>query len=108
MARNPPVAAILIECALAVGRGVGSKEVLPAASEFWRLRYEQSIANALFNGGNWSTDRRAVLLMSLKLGRKARSLAGAGKITKTVAKKAAVIIAQDPTCGAGGGRYCPV
>jgi hypothetical protein len=96
---------ILAETAVALGRGIGSKEILPAAVEFWRSTYRKSIGDALANGAKFKDDRRAVLLMSIKLGRTARRLAGK-KITKADAKKATKINSNDPTCGAGGGRYC--
>jgi hypothetical protein len=99
---------ILADTAIAVGRGVGSKEVVPAAVKFWRATYRKSITEAIKNGAVYKDDRRAVLLMSVKLGRTARRLAKKGKVTKAVAKKATKIISNDPTCGAGGGRYCAV
>jgi hypothetical protein len=106
--KNPPIEAILVECAIATGRGLGTKKASPGAADFWTGVYKTSIANALHNGGVWSDDRNAVLLMALKLGRRAKLLAGTGKtVTKANAKKASKIIAADPTCGAGGGRYCP-
>lgn len=101
------VDSILAETAIALGRGIGSKDVVPAAVEFWRVTYEKSIGDALANKAVWKDDRRAVLLMSIKLGRTARRLAG-DRITKANAKKATRIISKDPTCGAGGGRYCAV
>lgn len=97
---------ILADTGIAVGKGVGNKEIAPAAVEFWRLTYKKSIKEAIKNGAVYKEDRRAVLLMSVKLGRTARKLAKKGRITKAIAKKASKIIANDPTCGAGGGRYC--
>jgi len=105
---KPTVDSILAECAIAIGRGIGSKPATAAAVESWRVRYHESIASALLNGAKWSRDRKGVLLMSVKLGRTARELAGAEPaITVGVANKAAKIIANDPTCTAGSGRYCP-
>ena len=107
-ATNPPIEAILVECAVATGRALGNKSLTLAAAEVWAERYRRSIAEALVNGGVWREDRAAVILMARKLGRQARRLAGASKtISKTNAMKAAKIISLDPTCGAGGGRYCP-
>lgn len=105
---NPSVDSILAECAIAIGRGIGSKPVSPAAVEFWRVKYRKSIGDALVNGAKWSRDRKGVLLMSVKLGRTARRLAsGKPTITMGIAKRASTIIANDPTCTAGSGRYCP-
>ena len=100
------VNSILAECAIALGRGIGSKPIAPDAVAFWRVKYEVSIGDALHNGAVWKNDREAVLLMSIKLGRKARQLA-AKKVGVANAKKASKIIANDPTCQAGSGRYCP-
>jgi hypothetical protein len=100
------VNSILAECAIAIGRGIGSKPIQPKAVAFWRVKYEKSIGDALNNGAVWKKDRKGVLLMSIKLGRTARRLAGA-KIGVANAKKASKIIANDPTCQAGSGRYCP-
>jgi hypothetical protein len=99
---------ILADTGIALGKGIGNKPVALAAVEFWRVMYKQTIQEALDNGADYKKDRKAVLLMATKLGRTAKKLAGTGTITKAIAKKASKIIAQDPTCGAGGGRYCPV
>jgi hypothetical protein len=105
---KPTVDSILAECAIAIGRGIGSKPATPAAVERWRVKYKKSIGDALVNGAKWSRDRKGVLLMSVKLGRTARDLAGAAPaITVGTANKASKIIANDPTCMAGSGRYCP-
>lgn len=105
---NPPIEAILVECAVATGKGTGNKKLSSQAAEFWATMYKASIANALNNGGIWKDDRAPVLVMARKLGRQARLLAGtSGTISKANAKKASKIISLDRTCGAGGGRYCP-
>ena len=106
--KNPPLEAILVDCAIATGRGLGSKSLSLGAAELWTTTYKKSIANALHNGGVWKTDRTPVILMAIKLGRQAKRLAGTSKtISKANARQAAKIISNDPTCGAGGGRYCP-
>jgi hypothetical protein len=105
---KPTVDSILAECAIAIGRGIGSKPTAPAAVERWRVKYRKSIGDALVNGANWPRDRKGVLLMSVKLGRTARQLArGKPQISVGIANKASKIIANDPTCTAGSGRYCP-
>jgi hypothetical protein len=105
---KPTVDSILAECAVAIGRGTGSKPATPAAVECWRVKYNKSIGEALLNGAKWSRDRKGVTLMSVKLGRTARQLAsGKPTITVGIAKKASKIIANDTTCTAGSGRYCP-
>lgn len=106
--KNPPIEAILVELAIVTGRALGTKKLAPGAADFWAATYKKSIANALHSGGVWSEDRTGVLKMALKLGRRAKLLAGKGKtVTKANAKKASKIISTDPTCSAGGGRYCP-
>lgn len=106
---KPTVDSILAECAIAIGRGIGSKPVAPEAVERWRVKYYKSIGDALFNHAKWSKDRKGVLLMSIKLGRTAKQLAsGKPFITLGIANKASKIIANDKTCTAGSGRYCPV
>jgi hypothetical protein len=105
---NPSVDSILAECAIAIGRGTGSKPASAAAVERWRVKYRQSIGDALTQGLKWSRHRKGVLLMSIKLGRTARRLAsGKPQITVGAANKASRIIANDPTCTAGSGRFCP-
>jgi len=106
---NPSVDSILAECAIAIGRGLGSKPASPAAVERWRVKYRQSIGDALSKGLKWSPSRRkAVLLMSIKLGRTARRLAaGKKQITVGAANKASKIISNDPICPPGSGRFCP-
>lgn len=105
---NPPIEALLVDCAIATGKGLGNKKLALGAAEFWAERYKKSITDALVNGGVWRQDRNAVLVMARKLGRQARLLAGSNAtVTKANAKKASKIISRDPTCGAGGGRYCP-
>lgn len=100
---------MLVDTMLCVGRGVGAKNVSIEASKFWSETYAKSIAEAIINGGVYQNDRDAVLLMAIKLGRQAKKLAGIRKtISLANAKKASEIISKDPTCGAGGGRYCPI
>lgn len=108
------VDSILAENLIAIGKGTGSREVEPAAVEFWRATYRKSIAEALAKKAKWKDDRRKVLPMAIKVGRTARRLA-AKKITKTVAQKASKIIGAE--CDERGrgrasnglgllGRYC--
>ena len=107
-ARNPPVSAILVECAIAVGKGLGNKTVPTATAKFWAKKYEKSINDALANNGVWSRDRRGVLVMSKKLGTVTRRLAGSSdSVTVAVARRASATIARDPLCPGGGGKYCP-
>lgn len=111
-AKNPPVSAILVECAIAVGTGLGNKKVPTNTAKFWAAKYEHSITQALAIGGVWSRDRRTVLLVAKKLGVASRRLAGSNdSVTVTVARKASKTVSRDKLCpGAGvggGGRYCP-
>lgn len=106
--KNPPIEAVLVEVAVATGRGAGAKKLASEAAQFWAKKYKRTIAEAFFNGGVWEDDRAAVLIMARKLGREAKRLAGASAtISLPNAKKASKKISMDPTCGAGGGRYCP-
>jgi len=106
--RNPPVNAILVECAIAVGSGLGDKAVPTSVGKFWATKYERSIKAALAHGGIWSRDRRGVLVMSKKLGRTARRLAASDEsVSLAVARRASALIARDPLCPGGGGKYCP-
>ena len=107
-AKQALVNVMLVDCALAAGRGVGTKKVSLKAAKFWATSYKKSFGDALHNKANYVKDRNGVLLMGLKLGRTARKLAGTKKaIGKAEAKKASKIISLDKSCGAGGGQYCP-
>jgi hypothetical protein len=100
---------MLVDTAICVGRGVGAKKVSSEASKFWAEMYAKSIAEAIINGGVYKDDRDGILLMAIKLGKQAKKLAGLKKtISLANAKKASEIISKDPTCRAGGGRYCPI
>jgi hypothetical protein len=109
----PPTVAemnhMLVDTMLCVGRGVGAKNVSIEAAKFWAETYAKSIAEAIINGGVYKDDRDGILLMAIKLGREAKKLAGVRKtISLAIAKKASENISKDPTCTAGGGRYCPI
>ncbi len=111
MASNPSVETILVECALATGKRLGNKAVATKAAEYWAGLYAKSIADQLANNAVWKNDRRAVLVMAEKLGRRARVLAGSSNtVSLATAKKASKINSADNTCavGPGGGRYCPL
>jgi hypothetical protein len=116
MPNPPPTAAelnfMLVDTMLAVGRGVGAKKVRIEASQFWADLYATSYASAIINGADWETNRNGVLKMAVKLGKKAKALAGTRDVTKSVAKRASKAISDDPTCTAiapvaGAGRFCP-
>ena len=107
-AQQKKVELMLVDCALAAGRGLGRKKVSLEAAKFWAKSYKKSFAAALFNGANYEQDRPGVLLMGVKLGRRAKQLAGSNpKVSKANAKKASNEISTDVGCGAGGGIYCP-
>jgi hypothetical protein len=107
-ASNPPVNAIIVECAIAVGKALGDKKVPTKTAKFWAKMYEKSITEALINKGVWARDRRGVLVMAKKLGKVTRRLTGSNdSVTVAVAKKASAIISKDPACPGGGGKYCP-
>jgi len=100
--------AILVECALEVGRGVaGTATISDAARKFWHSDFRRSIKKALRDGERWSKGRRKVKPLSVKMGAHAASLAKSGVIGKAEAKAAADAIKKDPTCGPpGSGKFC--
>jgi len=100
--------AILVECALEVGRGVaGTATISDAARKFWHSDFRKRIKKALREGERWSKGRRRVKPLSVKMGTHAASLAKSGVIGKAEAKTAADAIRQDPTCGPpGSGKFC--
>jgi hypothetical protein len=105
---NPPVNAIMVECAIAVGKGLGDKKVPTRTAEFWAAKYEKSIAEALLNKGVWARDRRKVLVVAKKLGEVSRRLAGSSdSVSVPVAREASDIVSEDKLCPGGGGKYCP-
>jgi hypothetical protein len=100
--------AILVECALEVGRGVaGTATISDAARKYWHSEFRRTIKKALRDGERWSKGRRKVKPLSVKMGAHAASLAKSGVIGKTEAKTAAEAIKIDPTCGPpGSGKFC--
>lgn len=100
--------AILVECALEVGRGVaGAATISDAARKFWHSDFRKSIKNALRKGERWKIGRLKVKPLSVKMGTHAASLAKSGVIGKAEAKTAADAIKKDPTCGPpGSGKFC--
>lgn len=108
--KNPTVEALLVDTAIATGRGLGLKSPSQGAVDFWAKLYKKSYANQLQRPTDWETDRPKVLMQAIKLGRKAKTLAGSNKtITKAIAKKASKFIAKDKNCvpKPGAGKYCP-
>jgi hypothetical protein len=99
---------MLVDCAFAAGRGAGRKKISFEAAQFWAKGYKKTFAAALNNGADFESDRDGVLLMGVKLGRRARDLAGTNPvISRANAKKASKEISLSIACGAGGGQYCP-
>ena len=108
-AMQAQVEVMLVDCAIAVGRGVGTKKVSLAAARLWAKAYSRSFSEALLSAADYESDRKVVVLMGVKLGRKARQLAGTKKeIGKAEAKKASKLINLDKACGADGPKYCPL
>jgi len=99
--------AILIECALEVGRGVASTATISdAARKYWHSDFRRSIKKALADGEKWSKGKVTVLPLSFKMGAHAASLAK-GTIGKPEAKTAADAVKRDPICGPpGSGKFC--
>jgi hypothetical protein len=117
--RKPPkpvdekkVEAILLECALAVGRGVGhrgTKEISPQAAETWRKIFRPDIIGALRDGFSWNKARTNALTVATHMGETASDLEPSQVITKQTAKTAAVKAKNDPACpppNPGSGRFC--
>ena len=100
--------AILIECALEVGRGVSTTATISdAARKYWHSEFRRTIKKALREGERWSKGRRKVKPLSVKMGAHAASLAKSGVIGKAEAKTAADAIKIDPTCGPPGScKFC--
>lgn len=95
---------ILIECALAVGQGVGSAAVSDAALKYWRKTFRATIKRALSWGEIWKDGRKTVLPLATLMGSLAASYAN--PITEAAAKKAADTVRKDPRCPAGMGKFC--
>jgi hypothetical protein len=98
---------ILIECALEVGRGIGTTATISdAARKYWHSDFRRSIKKALRQGERWKIGRLKVKPLSVKMGAHAASIAK-GVIGKAEAKTAADAIKKDPTCGPpGSGKFC--
>lgn len=110
-ATNPSKTFILLECAVAVGRGVeskGSKKVSPEAVKEWRKFFSQGIQDALDANFPWSLSRANALKVARHMGQIASRKATGGIITKKEAKAAAEEVKKDKACPSpgGGGRFC--
>ena len=98
---------ILIECALAVGRGVGSAVTISdTARKYWHTDFRKSIKHALGSGEKWKDGRKLVLPLSTKMGAHAATLATSGVILKPAAVTAADAIKNDRACPSTQGKYC--
>ena len=106
------VEAILVECALAVGRGIGAagnNSIDPDAVAAWIRIFRPSILGALRDKLKWSAGRPNVLTVAQIMGKNASTLAGAGSISKANAEQAARDAKNDPNCPVlppGSGRWC--
>ena len=112
--RNPPVESLIVDAALAAGRGIGTMSVSQGAIDVWAQGYMKSFSRVLGTNPNWKQDRPKVLAQAVRLGRLARQLAKKERrteITRKIAKKASKIIANDKRCNSilppGSGKYCP-
>ena len=96
---------ILIECAMAVGQGVGSTvTVSDDALKYWRTTFRATIKSALSKGESWTKGKANVLLLAGVMGTLAA--AQANPITKAAAKDAAGAVRKDPRCPRGRGKFC--
>ena len=106
------VEAILVECGIAVGRGVGhrgTKEISQEAADTWRNAFRPGILGALREGFSWKKARANVLTVATNMGEAASDLEPTQVITAEAAKAAAVRAKDDPACPApapGSGRFC--
>ena len=98
---------ILIECALAVGRGVGSAVTISdTARKYWHTDFRRSIKRALGLGEKWKDARKLVLPLATKMGTHAATLATSGVILKPAAVTAADAIKKDKACPPFQGKFC--
>ena len=77
-AKNPSKTLILLECAVAVGRGVesrGAKKVSPEAVKEWRRFFSQGIQDALDANFPWSLSRANALKVAKHMGQIAAGMA---------------------------------
>lgn len=96
---------ILIECAIAVGQGVGSSvTVSDDALTYWRTTFRATIKRALSQGEPWKKGKVTVLPLATVMG--SLAAAKANPITKTAAKDAADAVRKDPRCPRGRGKFC--
>jgi len=112
--KNPPVESLIVDAAIAAGRGLGAMGVSQGAVDVWAKGYKASFSRVLGTTPNWKKDRPKVLAQGVRLGRLARKLAkaeGQKEISRKIAKKASKAIANDPRCNSilppGSGKYCP-
>ena len=112
--KNPAVESLIVDAALAAGRGLGTMSVSQGATDVWAEGYRKSFSRVLLTNPNWKKDRPKVLAQAVRLGRLARQLAkaeGRTEITRKIAKKASKVIANDQRCNSilppGSGKYCP-
>jgi hypothetical protein len=100
---------IMVECAVAVGRGVGSTvEVSDAARKYWHARFRRTVKRALADRVSWKRGRKKALTVAVAMGANAAQLAQSGTIGKAEAVTAADQAKEDPRCrvGAGAGKFC--
>lgn len=96
---------ILIECALAVGQGVGSGvKVTPQALKYWRVTFRATIKHALSEGASWAGGKRKVLMLATEMG--AKAAAKAKPVTRAAAEEASDEVRDDPRCPRGMGKFC--
>lgn len=110
--KNPTLEHILSECALAVGRGVGSrgsKDIGEDASAQWLRHFAIKFKKALRRGESWKASRTNVLTVAFNMGQFASDQAAGTTITAVEAEAAARNAEHDPACpvtAPGGGRFC--
>jgi hypothetical protein len=99
---------ILIDLAIATGRGLGDKPIEWDAVSHWADYYADTVQKALDAGHAWgSTTRVAPLRVGTILGRTAAALAGGVDVNKEFAERATAAIDDHPLCGGGGsGEWC--
>lgn len=95
---NEDIDAILSDCLLAFGQGVGTeKSVDFAVVGWWRARYRRFIQHAIeVKGNSWAADRRRVTAVGRYLGQRAVHHAGS---SPSIDLRAAELASRDVETG---------
>lgn len=108
--KNPTLAHVLSECAIATGRGVesrGSKVIGEDAAAQWLKHFQGKFKKAL-KRESWAAGRTNVLAVAFTMGQFASDQTTGTTITAVEAEAAAKTAEHDPQCPVkpGSGRFC--